>query len=472
MTTAIDAILRVLDTQPQTPRVEYRGRVFTGADLRARIAARAGDLQRAGLGQGQMALIIASDNLSAIEQLLACWTLGAAGAIVDFRAPPARIAEWHDRLSPALVTGVRPLPGHDLHLQARDPDLATAPAVPADVREDDPAIVVSSSGTTGVPAVHLVLQGRLITLLEALNADHRALREGAMLSATSVAFSASSYVWLRSLLLGRKLVVLDLVHRISELDAALQRADVAECLLPPGTIRQLAALPSDKAPRYPQLLRLACVGGPARPEDKLAAVTRLSPAYLMTYSCVGVGMVSRIVGAEIVERPASCGRPEPSVQVEIRDGDRLCGPGEVGELILSSPRMSGHRPGDLGWQDAEGYLYITGRVQGLLSRNGVNFSAERLIAAALACPDVAEAGVVALQDRDHGDAVHLAVQVAAPAVARITADLPGHLRAILAAAEMPDRVHVLTGLPLNPGGKVDSRALTDLIREACRDPTP
>jgi acyl-coenzyme A synthetase/AMP-(fatty) acid ligase len=471
MTTALEAILQSLDSDSGRPRVEYRGRFYSGADLRGRIAARAADLRAAGLCQGDKVLIIVSENLAAIEQLLACWVCGAAGVFVDFRSPASRIEEWRSRVAPRLVIGVRAVAGQPVHLQPSDPALVVPLTLAADLSPGRVALCVSSSGTTGLPKLLDVVQDRLFWILQTLNDDALSVRAGTFLSAQSVSFSASCYVWLRLLLSGRLILALDLIHRIAELDTALRRLDVVETVLAPSLLRQLAALPDTNIPRYPQLLRLACVGGPARPEDKVAAVTRLSPAYVMNYSCVGVGTITRITGAEILDRPSACGRPLPGVTVEIRDGERLCAPGEIGEIHVSTPRLSDHRPGDLGWLDEDGNLYLTGRVQGLLSRKGVNFTAERLVSAALGWPTVIEAGVAALQDGDLGDEVHLVVQAAPADVAAVRDGLPGHLRQALPAAEFPDRLHVWTALPITSGGKVDSRALTRMVKEARDDVT-
>ncbi|MFD1740207.1 class I adenylate-forming enzyme family protein [Cypionkella sinensis] len=468
MTTALEAILNALDTDPDRPRVENRGRAFSGADLRGRIGARAADLQSAGVKQDDRILIIVSDNLSAIEQLIACWILGASAVLVDFRAPSSRIEEWRQRIAPQLVLGLRTVPGQHVHRQARDPDPAMPDLEKFSYQSHAPgrlALCVSSSGTTGLPKLTDVTQDRLAWILTLLNDDPRTLRQGTFLSAMSVGFSASCYVWLRLLLSGRPILALDLIYRLSELDTGLKRTDVLETVLAPGAIRQLAALPWDGTRRYPQLQRLACVGGPARPQDKLAAVTRLSDAYIMNYSCIGVGMIARITAPEVLQRPASCGRPEPGVTLEIRNEGRLCSPGEIGEIFVSTARLSDHRPGDLGWLDEAGYLYVTGRVQGLLSRNGVNFNAERLVAAALACPDVLEAGVATLRDSDDGDAVHLVVQAATTATERVRNTLGTLLRQTLAAAEYPDKIHVWTDMPLTAGGKVDSRMLAERLAE-------
>ncbi|THD82768.1 hypothetical protein E7811_11425 [Aliigemmobacter aestuarii] len=464
MTTALGGILRALSDASGRVLVEYRGRRFTGADLLTRIEARAADLRQAGLGAGQTVLIVVSDNLAAIEQMIACWMNGSCGHFVDFRSPPARIAEWRARLSPSLVVGLRAMTGGDVRIQPRDP-AATDGFLPVEADPSSRALHLASSGTTGLPTLTDVTQARLAEVLQHSAVELHRDPRGATLSSVSVAFSASAYLWLRHLLVGQPILALDLVHRIEELDTALQRADVVECSLPPGAIRRLLALPSDRVPRYPQLVRFSTVGGPARPEDKVAAVTRLSPVFAMTYSCAGVGLVSRIRGAEILERPSSCGRPALPVVVEIRDGDRRCGPGEVGEVVISTDRVTGHRPGDLGWLDAGGYLHLTGRVQGLLSRKGVNFSAERIVSACLSLPQVIDAGVAVLDGADGDDEAHLVVQAARDRGDSLAGILARHLRQTLPVTEQPDAIHIWSDLPLTPAGKIDQRALCDKVRK-------
>lgn len=466
MTTGLAEIVRAMECVPDRPIVEYRGQRFTAATLLARVRARAADLQQVGLKQGDTALIFVSDNLSAIEQLLACWHLGAGGAFVDFRVPTVRIHEWQDRLNPALVIASRPLAAVPAHVQARDlpPAIEALPALPADPERI--ALYFSSSGSTGLPSLLPVTQRRIAQVMNERCLEIGDLAEGAMLAATSLGYSASVYRWLSNLVLGRLTVTLDLVHGLDELDAALRHANVVEAALPPALIRRLAALPIDVAPRYPQLRRLTSVGGPALPHDKLAAVATLTPGYEMTYSAVGIGVIARITGPEIVDRPTSCGRPKAPVQVEIVAGDRICAVGEVGEIVVTTPRLQQKKPGDLGWLDADGYLYVVGRVQGLLCRNGVNFNAEGLISTALALPEVEAAGIVSLTDADGGDEIHLIVQAdedLAPALRR-------HMRQMLPAAEQPDQVHCWAVIPLNAAGKIDQRLLAQLLKDLLNAP--
>jgi acyl-coenzyme A synthetase/AMP-(fatty) acid ligase len=466
MTTGLREIVRALECALDQPLVEYRGQYFTGAALLARVHARVADLRQMGLKQGDTALIIVTNNLSAMEQLLACWYLGAAGAFVDFRVPTMRINECQERLKPALTIASRSVAGVPVHVQPHDLAPVTGTLSEPCLDTELTALYFSSSGSTGLPSLLPRSQGRIGDLIGGLYPEIENFAPGAMLAATSLAYSASVYRWLCNLARGRLTVALDLVHGLDEIDTALRRIDVVEASLPPTLIRRLVALPVDTSPRYPQLKRLTSVGGPALPEDKLAALTKLTPSYEMTYSAVGIGLIARITGPEIVARPTSCGRPKDPVQVEIVVGDRICTAGEVGEIVVTTPRVQQKKPGDLGWLDADGYLHVVGRVQGLLCRNGVNFNAERLISTALALSGVEEAGIVSLTDADGGDEIHLIVQAAQDLAPALTQ----HMRQMLPAAEQPDQVHFCAVIPLNAAGKIDQRLLDQLLKDLLNAP--
>ncbi|MZR12791.1 AMP-binding protein [Maritimibacter sp. DP07] len=456
--TAASRIFRNLRDNRDTV-VEYRGHGYSGPELLGRIKARARVLAETGVGPGDTIIIIASENLTAFEILLAAWTHGASGFFVDFRTPAARVNEWATRLSARAIVGTRALAGVEMRVQPMHPVPEPGP-VPCDPDPMHNAVWFSTSGTTGLPKIAPRTQVRLHEIIEAMEEKYNIPAGRAVLSPTSVGYSASGFMWLRFLAMGRKIIALDIVHRLDELDAALKRPEVAECSLPPSTIRRLAALPGP-TPRYPELERLGAVGGPALAEDKVAAVRRLTMNYRMVYSAAGLGTISMITGPEILERPESCGKPEEGVQVTIRDNGREVGPGEIGEICVTLPEREEAPTGDVGYLAPDGYLYIVGRVQGFLTRNGVNFAAQRVSDAALRLPEVEEAAVVAVPGQDAGDEVHLFVQ--ARGLERDA--LLRHLRTALPAAEQPDHVHLRPALPCNVSGKVDLGALLAELTE-------
>lgn len=437
--------------------IEYRDGRLDGRVLLERIGRRARGLGAAGLRRGETLSIVASDNVTAFEQLVAAWMCGAGACLLDFRSPAWRLADMEGRLGAAMRAAPRAADGGDASL-CRPGQGAAAPFAPGPDADDPVALWQTSSGSTGKQSLFPVGQARLARRIDAAIASMGMPDWGASAVALPLAYSAGVTQWFAALLHGRPIVALDPVFRLTELDQVLRRRDVSETALPPPLIRRLAALEGAR-PRYPHLAKLVSVGGPATPEDKVAAVRNLTPRYRMTYSAAGVGAITRILGDEVLQRPASCGRAAPGVDLTIRAGGRICAPGEPGEVFVRPADGPVARPGDLGWMDAEGYLYITGRVQGMLSRNGVNFTAEQLVGAALSLAEVRHAAVAICPGPDRDDQVILVVE--APAALRVV--LEDRLRLRLPAAERPDRIIIVDHIPLNAAGKTDQAEVEALV---------
>jgi long-chain acyl-CoA synthetase len=454
-------IHRALRDAKDKPVVERRGRWYSGHDVLGRIHARAADLEIAGLKSDDTVLIVVSDNLIAIEQLLACWIIGASAAFADFRTPPARILHSATQLSACVIIGLKEIEGVSMHIQPSDLPMHDAPFGEILNLPDSDAIHFSSSGTTGPARFAPSTQLKLATGVRISDETRDWPVDGAALSAISVAYSASCYLWLIKLSSGQPIVTLDLVHRLSELDNSLRRPDVSEAGLAPAQIRRLLEIEDngDEPYRYPQLANLCSVGGPVDPKEAQSAVRRLCPNYRMTYSAVGIGKIARIVGDEVIKKPRSVGRPEENLDVLIYDGDRVCAVGEIGEISITHASFTDKRPGDLGYIDADGYLYVTGRVQGFLSRNGVNFNAQRLIQAALEYGAISNAEVVSEPDRDQGDVVYLVIEADESDIAQVWQSIRKHLP----IAEHPDHIVAIKTIPVTPSLKNDLPAVRSIV---------
>jgi acyl-coenzyme A synthetase/AMP-(fatty) acid ligase len=460
-TTALGLIHSALQQAHDRPMVERRGQWYLGQDLLDRIYARAADLKVSGLKPDDVALIVVSDNLIAFEQLLACWMLGASAAFVDFRTPPARISHSATQLAAQVIIGLKGIDGIKMHIQPGNPDMEHAPIGDMPDRPDSNAIHFSSSGTTGpprfTPSTHSKLASGIINNDKARDWPI----DGAAISAISLAYSASCYLWLIKLASGQPIVTLDIVHRLSELDNSLKRPDVSEAGLAPAQIRRLLEIKDtdDQQHRYPQLVILATVGGPSHPKEAQDTVTRLCPNFRMIYSAVGIGRIARIVGEEIIQKPASVGRVMSDLDVKIYDGDRVCAAGEVGEISISHALFTDKRPGDMGYFDDDGYLYITGRVQGLLCRNGVNFNAQRITQAAMDHHGVSNAEVVSKPDSDQGDIVYLVIEADEGDIETVRQSMRKHLP----IAEHPDHIVAMHAIPVTASLKNDLPAIRSIV---------
>jgi long-chain acyl-CoA synthetase len=181
-------------------------------------------------------------------------------------------------------------------------------------------------------------------------------------------------------------------------------------------------------------------------------------------------------------RSGSVGRPVPGTDVEIRDGDgRALPPGEAGEVCARSPGiMQGYwrapeatsealedgwlRTGDIGYLDAEGYLYIVDRKKDLIIRGGFNVYPRDVEDALVQHPAVQMAAVVGRPSERHGEEVVAFVSLAADA--EITGDdLVAWAREHIGGYKYPREVRLVEAIPLTPVGKIDRKAVRARVAE-------
>lgn len=183
----------------------------------------------------------------------------------------------------------------------------------------------------------------------------------------------------------------------------------------------------------------------------------------------------------------SCGRPFPSVEVRIVDVDTGAevAPGTHGEIQLRGPNLmrgicgrlrsdvftvDGFYPtGDLGWLDADGYLFFIGRRDDMVKVKGATVYPTEVETALLTIPGISRAHVVDLHLGD--DQVALGAVVVLTADAALTDDdLGREAKARLSAFKVPSRWAVIArdDVPTTATGKVDKAALQALLGAATR----
>jgi long-chain acyl-CoA synthetase len=176
------------------------------------------------------------------------------------------------------------------------------------------------------------------------------------------------------------------------------------------------------------------------------------------------------------EKPGSVGLPIPGVTVRIvDDGGCELPAGEAGEICCRSPAvMRGYwhageataeamrdgwlHTGDVGYLDAEGYLFIVDRKKDLIIRGGFNVYPRDVEDALLEHPAVTAVGVVGRPDERHGEEVVAFVSLNSPGA--VSADeLIDWARERIGGYRYPREVHVLDAIPLTAVGKLDRKAL-------------
>ena len=182
--------------------------------------------------------------------------------------------------------------------------------------------------------------------------------------------------------------------------------------------------------------------------------------------------VDPVSGALSVGKPVS----ESEVTVVGDDGAPLPA-GEVGELVASGPQViPGYwgkpeetaaalpdgrlRTGDVGFVDAEGWVYLVDRRKDLIIASGYKVWPREVEDVLYTHPAVREAAVVGVPDEYRGETVKAFVSLQ-PGAQASPEELVGHCRERMAAYKYPRDVEVVDELPKSPSGKILRRALRE-----------
>ncbi|MFT4159284.1 AMP-binding protein [Shinella sp.] len=263
---------------------------------------------------------------------------------------------------------------------------------------------------------------------------------------------------------------------------AIERERIDGIWLAPVMANDILNLPAEGLPDVSSL-RWCIAGGERTPESRIRAFFDRFPKarYIDAY-----GMTETVSGDTLMEpgrefdKIGSVGRPLRFVEVEIRDEAGAClPPGEEGEICMRGPKvMKGYwrdpqktaevffsdgflRSGDVGYLDADGFLFITDRQKDMIISGGENIASSEVERVIYEHPAVKEAAVYARLHPRWGE-VAVAAIVLAEGQTMTYQQLLDHCRARLAGFKCPKDMVVLAQLPRNPSGKVLKRTLREL----------
>jgi acyl-CoA synthetase (AMP-forming)/AMP-acid ligase II len=187
-----------------------------------------------------------------------------------------------------------------------------------------------------------------------------------------------------------------------------------------------------------------------------------------------------------LKRLSSIGKPLDDVEVQILGEDGKQMPtGEVGDIVARGGRvMKGYwnmeeataeairdgwlHTGDLGYQDEDGYIFLSGRAKDFIKRGGEMISPEEVEQVLQSHPAIDEAAIIGIPDLDWGERVR-AIVVAKSGQVVDEADVIEFCRQRLASYKKPESVVVTDELPRNPLGKVLKTALREQFAEPITD---
>jgi long-chain acyl-CoA synthetase len=363
----------------------------------------------------------------------------------------------------------------------------------ADIDADDDATILYTSGTTGAPKgaigthrnhctnfLNTVLGGAVGLVLASESGDVPAAPPPLCALQTFPFFHIAGLTGLYTYTgVGGKLV---LMYRWDTTEAVrlIETEQVTALAMVPTLVRRLLESPGLASRELSSLAGIASGGAPVPPD----LITRIESDFNRKVSPVnGYGLTETTsavianVGERYFEHPDSVGKPVPGTDVRIVDpGGPDARTGDIGELWVRGPnvvRGYWNRPaetseaftdgwfhtGDLGYIDADGYVYVVDRLKDVVIRGGENVYCAEVENVLFQHPAVFDAAVIGLPDPEFGEEVAAVIQPR-PGTAAGADDIRAFVADRLAVFKVPTRIVLRDEpLPRNAVGKVLKREL-------------
>jgi acyl-CoA synthetase (AMP-forming)/AMP-acid ligase II len=464
-----------LGGDPDAPAVHFGDRTVTVAELHTAIGALADELTAVGVEPGMPVGVMLDDGPDVITALFAVWRIGAVYVPINPRFTDREIDHVCASTNPVAIITT----DDAANIAIR------ATSGPSHLRHDpDIALVQFTSGTTGRPKAVLLRHSGVVSLLDRVIAnlrpagndtgsERRSRPPMPNLVPVSLSLWAGIYQVLFAFRIGAPVVVLGSFTPKAFVDA-VQRHQIRSTVLPPAAMTMLSddETITDLAPlRY-----VRSISAPLSPLQARRFRDRFGIQVLNGWGQTEIG--GEIVGWTGADsktfgdtKLGSVGRPHPGVSVRaVADDDTDVGIDQPGELWVKTPALSAgysdggdlsdrlspdgwFRTGDVGRVDAEGFVWIEGRVSEMINRGGLKVFPDEVAEVIRMAPGVADVAVVGVPDARLGE-VPWAFVVAAGDASVDSIGLETLCREHLAPYKVPVRFESIDRLPRNDIGKV------------------
>ncbi|WP_315776463.1 MULTISPECIES: acyl-CoA synthetase [unclassified Bradyrhizobium] len=482
------------------------------ADRAARIAS---GLAKLGVGQGDCVCILMRNDIAFIEAAYGAMRLGAYGVPVNWHFKPEEIdyilkdsatkvlighADLLHQLRGLIPPGGTvlsvPTPPEILSNYKIGADLLATPEFATDLESwlmqqgpyegpqvPQPQNMIYTSGTTGhpkgvrrnAPTVEQAASAeRMRALIYGLKPGSRALLPGPLYHSAPNAFG------LRAGRLGGALVLMPRFEP-EEFLGIIQTERIDTIFMVPTMFIRLMKLPEEVRRRYDvsSLRHVIHAAAPCPADVKRAMIDWWGPVIYEFYGSTESGAVTFATSEDALRKPGTVGKVAPGAELRFLGEDgRILPQGEVGEIysrIAGNPDFAYHNKpekraeidrdgfitsGDVGYMDAEGYVFLCDRKRDMVISGGVNIYPAEIEAVLHAVPGVHDCAVFGIPDAEFGEAL-MAVVEPQPGVVLDTGEIRHRLRASLADYKVPKHIEIQDKLPREDSGKIFKRRLRD-----------
>ncbi|MEJ8848201.1 class I adenylate-forming enzyme family protein [Variovorax rhizosphaerae] len=489
----VEQVLAFASRWGARPHLVQGERVLSFDDLQSAAFAKARELTELGIRSGDRIFILGWNSPEWVVNFWACFLAGAVPVLANAWWSEVEIGNGLAALQPAMTLAdvrcaMRVPAGARLGpwgiATAQGAGSLAAPDVQTPGGEEETALIIFTSGTSGQPKAvvlsHRALLARLQMTLHITRKLPHQIDETArdVTLITGPLFHVGGMQTLmRAVVVGDTLVLSEGRYDPAEVLASIERNQVKRWNAVPTMVMRLLDHPDVSRRDLSSLKSISIGGAPVHAELMQRIRTQLpsvSPRIPTGYGLTeNGGQATAAAGSEALDELGSTGKPLPCVEIRF-----LAHPGlPDGEILLRSPtQMSGFfgldespideegwlRTGDLGRLDDKGNLWITGRCKDMIIRGGENIAPAAIERALLNIPGVTESVVFGVPHRDLGEEVMAVVVTDAEFTSK---QLQEQLRGQIASFAVPSQWRLQREpLPTNHTGKVDKAAISAQVR--------
>jgi long-chain acyl-CoA synthetase len=249
----------------------------------------------------------------------------------------------------------------------------------------------------------------------------------------------------------------------------------------PIMFNRLIKLPDEVKARYDlsSLKVVVHAAAPCPAPTKRAMIEWWGPVITEYYGATETGAVVHCTSEEWLAHPGTVGKAHPEADVRVIDAAGNTLPArEIGEVVARVKAMADFTyhgddqkrrdaekagliaPGDIGYFDEDGFLYLCDRAKDMIISGGVNIYPAEIEAELHKMPGVADCGVFGIPDEEYGEAICAVVQPS-PGVILTEIEVKAFLRGQMAGYKVPKRVDFHAELPREDSGKIFKRKLRE-----------
>ena len=463
--------------QPNAPAVSCGRETLTYAELDRRSNRIARGLQAYGVKQGDLVTLGLPNSVGFVEAAHAIWKLGATPQPISFRLPKAELQAIVELAnSPVVIAAFDHAIDRPIVSVA---DLAAKAEDDSDLPDAAPPIskAPTSGGSTGRPKLILAGQPGLAPRETPEIGGFRLRPIETALIPAPMYHNAPFGMMMQATALGAHVVVMPRFDPEATL-AEIEARRATWVYLVPTMMSRIWRLPEEVRAKYDlsSVETLWHMAAPCPPWLKEAFIHWIAPGEVMElYAGTEAQAVTIITGSEWLEHRGSVGRVAIGEMAIFGEDGQPLPAGETGEIYMRRPpgspatyRYVGATPktlpegweslGDIGWFDADGYLYLADRRADMILVGGSNVYPAEIEAALEEHPAVQSVAVIGLPDEDLGATVHAIIQARSPVAED---ELRAHLKERLVTYKQPRTYEFVDEALRDDAGKVRRSALRE-----------